>query len=110
MAPYDLLVAKHSSLKNSEKLLIDADKIKRMSNKEIVDLPHDFPNDKLYGPKNLRGLEVIKMEWETYLQYYNIARSLLKIDDDHLQVCRDLESEKRNALQQLNIPLNGETL
>ena len=51
------------------------------------------------------------MVWGAYLQHYIIVKSLLKIhDDDHFHFYIDLQSEQRDALQQLNIPDNKETL
>ena len=56
------------------------------------------------------SLGLIKVEWEAYLQHYNIARRLLQVHDEHLHICRDLESEKREALHKLNIPVSKESL
>lgn len=69
---------------------------------------HVCPNDMLCAPKNLRGLGLFNAEWEVHIQHYNIARSLLKINDEHLHFCRNLETEKQEALSQLNLPNNAE--
>ncbi|KAJ4445957.1 hypothetical protein ANN_12643 [Periplaneta americana] len=45
---------------------------------------------------------------EVHIQHYNIAKSLLKINDEHLHFCRNLETEKQEALSQLNLPNNAE--
>ena len=91
------------------KFLIDLDKIIRNSTKEIIGLPHDIPSDMLYAPRNFCGLGIVKVEWEAYLQHFNIAQKLLKINDEHLHICRDVKSEKRDALTKLNINISNET-
>lgn len=93
-----------------EKFLQDVDKLLRSTIKEIIGLPNDCPNGMLYTSKKLRGLGLIKAEWEAHIQHYNIAKRLEKCNDEHLSLCRNLEEEKEQVLSQLKIPVNEETL
>ena len=43
------------------------------------------------------------------MQHFNIAQKLLKINDEHLHMCRDLKYEKQDTLTKLNINISNET-
>ena len=90
--------------------LNDIDILLRSCLKEIINLPHDCPNAMLYAPRKVRGLGLVRAEWEASLLHFNIARQLLKVNDIHLHSSRDFEKEQRLALSHLNIPYHEETL
>ncbi|KAJ4452080.1 hypothetical protein ANN_03596 [Periplaneta americana] len=54
-------------------------------------------------PTKYRGLSLMKASWEAYVQHINICNTLLRVDDCHLHIVRDLVSEKDSALSKLNI-------
>lgn len=90
--------------------LQDIDKLLRSSIKEIIGLPSDCPTDMLYAARNVRGLGLIKAEWEASIQHFNIARTLLNTNDDHLHCSRNLVKEQQQSLVQLDIPCNEQVL
>ncbi|KAJ4428120.1 hypothetical protein ANN_24134 [Periplaneta americana] len=47
--------------------------------------------------------KLMKASWEAYVQHINIYNTLLRVDDCHLHIVRDLVSEKVSALSKLNI-------
>ncbi|KAJ4428783.1 hypothetical protein ANN_25776 [Periplaneta americana] len=71
--------------------------------KELIGLPHDCPDGMFYSPKKYRGLSLMKASWEAYVQHINICNTVLRVDDCHLHIIRDLVSEKVSALLKLNI-------
>ncbi|KAJ4441230.1 hypothetical protein ANN_11081 [Periplaneta americana] len=49
----------------------------------------------------------MKASWEAYVQHINICNTLLRVDDCHLHIVRDLVSERVSALSKLNITTIG---
>ncbi|KAJ4436314.1 hypothetical protein ANN_18945 [Periplaneta americana] len=84
--------------------LKDLDKVIRSAVKEMISLPDDIPNDMLYSSKKVRGLGLIKAEWEANIQHFNISKRLSQVSDGHLLLVRNLEEEKKTALKRLKIP------
>ncbi|KAJ4435195.1 hypothetical protein ANN_23771 [Periplaneta americana] len=87
-----------------DSFLKDLDKVIRSAVKEMISLPDDTPNDMLYSSKKVRGLGLIKAEWEANIQHFNICKRLSQVSDDHLLLVRNLEEEKKTALKRLKIP------
>ncbi|KAJ4449357.1 hypothetical protein ANN_00755 [Periplaneta americana] len=87
-----------------DSFLKDLDKVIRSAVKEMTSLPEDTPNDMLYSSKKVRGLGLIKAEWEANIQHFNICKRLSQVSDDHLLLVRNLEEEKKTALKRLKIP------
>ncbi|KAJ4447406.1 hypothetical protein ANN_09413 [Periplaneta americana] len=87
----------------------NSQKVYRSVNKEILPLPGDTPNAMLYASKNVRGLGIMRAEWEASIQHYNICRRLEHVNDAHLHHMRNLEEEKKTSLTRLKIAPNSVT-
>ncbi|KAL1446313.1 hypothetical protein WDU94_005645 [Cyamophila willieti] len=86
-----------------QSFLEDLDKMVRSTVKAIIGLPHDTPNSMLYAPKKVRGLQITRPSWETYLQHYNVCIAVMKSNDKYAPFCKDLEKEMRKCVEKLNL-------
>lgn len=83
--------------------LDSVDSIIRQGVREIVGLPADTPIPVYYSRRNVRGLGIVRVTWEAGLQHINICQTLLKVNDPHLHVARDCETELQGCKTRLNI-------
>jgi hypothetical protein len=84
-----------------KQFLNDGDRIIRSSVKEILQLPSDTPNSFLYSDKNTKGLNILRLTWEAYIQQYNNYVILERAQNKYLQP--SYEREKEDCLQALNL-------
>lgn len=84
--------------KLSRSFLEDVDKILRSSVKEMLFLPADIPNSMLYASKKLKGLQLIRASWEAFLQHCNICLSLIRADNPHVNMMRQMSNSNRRVI------------
>jgi len=77
------------------------DSIMRQGVREIVGLPADTPLPVYYTGRKLRGLGILRVTWEASLQHINICQTLLKINDSHLHIIRNMDSEIKKCRDRL---------
>ena len=53
----------------------------RRATKDIIGLPTYTSTKMFYAPRKMRGLGLIRCEWEAKLQHFSLAQKLMKIDD-----------------------------
>lgn len=75
----------------------------RGSVKEILQIPMDTPDAFFYSPRKFRGLGLINVKWEAFLQHINICNKLLHVSDPLLSRARNVSDEKMKCLESLNI-------
>ncbi|KAJ4438924.1 hypothetical protein ANN_14878 [Periplaneta americana] len=76
-------------------IFLYVDKILRSSVKEMLFLPADIPNSMLYTSKKLKGLQLIRASWEALLQHCNICLSLIRADNPHVNMMRQMSNSNR---------------
>jgi hypothetical protein len=80
------------------------DTVIRSAVKQILGISHDIPDAQLYSPQRLRGLGIVCIQWEQYLQHLSICQKLVHVEDPILQATRNLTEEMEECAAQLNFP------
>lgn len=83
--------------------LNDVDLVFRSGIKEILELPNDFPSSILYSPKDTKGMGIIKVSWEAYLQHINICKVLLKENNKYISKYKRFDEEIQDCLIKLKL-------
>lgn len=79
----------------------------RRSVKDIIGIPQRSNDNLFYAPRKLRGLGLLRAEWETHLQHFSIANKLRGVEDGLFQNITNCDEEMAACIQALNI--EGET-
>ena len=64
----------------------------------------DTPNCMLYSGKEVKGLSLIRANWEAYIQNINACFSLIHANHHIISKVRDLDGEIHQCLRKLNLP------
>jgi uncharacterized protein YaaW (UPF0174 family) len=96
---YPLQTAKLKEI--PKKFLNEGDKIIRSCVREILQLPGDTPNSFLYSDKKYKGLGIIRLEWEAYIQQFN--KCILLENSKVKLIPLSYEEEKNIILKTLNV-------
>lgn len=51
----------------------------------------------------IRGLQILRLSWETFVQEFNICISLLKSNDKCVPYCKDIGGEMERCIQALGL-------
>jgi len=89
--------------KISFNFLKDIDKLIRSSIKEILNIPNDTTTSFLYSPKEVKGLGLIRFEWEAFVQQLNISQKLLRGMNEYVKSSRNLSKEITICIEKLNL-------
>ena len=89
--------------KLSHKFLSKLDILVRSAIKQILQIPHDTPSSLLYSSHKVKGLNLVRNEWEAFVQKYNATLILLKCNCDAVKFCRDLKKESEECLTKLEL-------
>ncbi|KAG4073566.1 hypothetical protein HA402_000790 [Bradysia odoriphaga] len=74
----------------------------RRSVKEIIGIPQRSNDNLFYAPRKLRGLGLLRAEWEVHLQHFAIANKLSKVDDGLFQSIAKCDEEMTACISALN--------
>lgn len=75
----------------------------RRATKSIIGLPTSTNTEMFYAARNVRGLGLIRCEWEIFLQRFSIANKLNKINDELLARTFDCHQEMQDCVKALNV-------
>lgn len=89
--------------KLKKKFLTDVDLVIRHAVKQILNIPDDTPSNMLYSSKSVKGLSLIKAEWEAYIQNINALLALKRSNHDIVVKVRDLDKDIVTCLEKLNL-------
>lgn len=101
MLIYPLQSAPLSEIPKSMTLQIDT--MIRRSAKAIIGLPAAATTEMFYAPRNLRGLGLLRTEWEAQLQHFSIAYKLNQIEDELFARAFDCVSEMNDCRAKLAV-------
>jgi len=80
------------------------DLIIRHAVKEILNIPDDTPTNMLYSSTSVKGMSLIRAEWEAYIQHIIAVHCLKRTNNSIVSKVRDLDSEITTLLKKLNLP------
>lgn len=72
--------------------------------KQILNIPDDTPTNMLYSSTAVKGLSLIRAEWEAYIQNINALIALQCSNNQIVMATKDLDAEITNCLQILKLP------
>lgn len=72
--------------------------------KEILSIPDDTPTNMLYSSTSVKGLSLIRAEWEAYIQNINAVHTLKRTNNSIISKVRDLDEEIGISLKKLKLP------
>jgi len=90
--------------KLTKKFLEDVDKLIRHAVKEILNLPDDTPTSMLYSSNSMKGLSIIRAEWEAFIQNINTVTALIKVNHPIISSVRNLDNDIKTCLTKLKLP------
>lgn len=75
----------------------------RRTVKDIIGLPMRTNDNLFYSPRKLRGLGLVRTEWEIYLQHFAIEKRLSTVDDQLFQSISNCTEEMASCIKSLDV-------
>ena len=79
----------------------------RTTVKAIIGLPTSTSSDMIYSPKKFRGLGIMNLSWEIYLQHISISLKLIEVPDQLFHAVVDCQNEIDSCKSSLQVDGNS---